>query len=415
MRTRFKVTSLGRLAALVGLTGTTPRGALAGVAFATGIGLVLGAAACGSSDNQKSGNPETPGDDGGGADASVSCVPGDTKACTSFTIPTGVTVQLGPYGAQMDGNVGQGFENALQMGDTPDAGAFCATFSDIFAQDPKLTAQLLNTTVNGMTLDFSLYTVYRPATWPTSGPIPVITWGNGTCAQPEGYGALLRYVASYGFFIVAANSREVGSGSPQPMLHALDYAAAANADPTSPYYGKLDLTKIGAMGHSQGGGATASAAMDPRVKDVIIFNADDSAVKPFLAISGDMDITGFTPKGMASAVASAPAPGAWLYFHMVPDTGNLNGHLTLMLQPQRVTEPARDWWQMVFNTDPNAKAEFLGTNCGLCNDTADHEFGEHLDGTDSGAPDSGADAGGPPVVDAGGPGEAGTPGDAAGD
>ena len=32
------------------------------------------------------------------------------------------------------------------------------------------------------------------------------------------------------FFVIAANSREVGNGT--VMLHALDYAAAANADPT---------------------------------------------------------------------------------------------------------------------------------------------------------------------------------------
>jgi hypothetical protein len=331
-------------------------------------GVVLGG--CGSSGA---------GAQDGGIAAPGKCDSGATTACSSFTTPTGTTIQLGPYAAEMDPNVGAGFENKIQTGDTQGS-TYCNMFTSIFAQSPALTAQLLGTSQNGVKLDFALYTVYRPATWP-SHPVPVITWGNGTCAQPEGYGALLRYVASYGFFVVAANSREVGMGTPPPMLHALDYAAAANKDPKSPYYQKLDMTKVGAMGHSQGGAATATAASDSRIQDVILFNAIGSSLgsvpKPFLAISGDNDIAGFTPSSMASAVDAATVPAAWLYFHMVPTTGNFSGHLTLMMQPQRVTEATRDWWQMMFQSDASARSEFAGSSCGLCNAAADHEYGAH--------------------------------------
>ncbi|HTB75466.1 MAG TPA: hypothetical protein VK762_19580 [Polyangiaceae bacterium] len=350
-----------------------------------GIGLLLGLAACGSSTSDSSTGK------GGGAvaveagvvDAGSSgvCESGATTACSSFITPTGTMIQLGPSGAVMEPNVGTGFENPLGMGDGPDGGGpYCATFAEIFNQSPKLTEQLLNTNQDGIDLNFALYTVYRPATWPT-GPVPVITWGNGTCAQPEGYGALLRYVASYGFFVIAANSREVGTGA--DMLHALDYAAAANADSTSPYYKKLDMTRVGAMGHSQGGGATVSVASDSRIKDIIIFNAADTAPKPYLAISGDMDITGFTASGMSQAIDGQSEPAAYIFYHMVPDTGNLNGHLTLMLQPQRVTGPTVAWWKMVFENDPASTSQFVGANCGLCGMASEFEYGEHgLEGGD---------------------------------
>ena len=62
-----------------------------------------------------------------------------------------------------------------------------------------------------------------------SQKVPIITWGNGTCAKTEDYGALLRYVASQGFFVVAANSRWVGGGN-NAMTRALDFAFAATAD-----------------------------------------------------------------------------------------------------------------------------------------------------------------------------------------
>jgi hypothetical protein len=287
-------------------------------------------------------------------------------------------IQLGPYGAQMDVNVGKGFENVIQSGDMLPANAgTCQAFASFFGEDPKLTAQLLQTSQNGITIDFALYTVYRPANWKAGEKVPVITWGNGTCAQPEGYGALLRYVASYGYFVVAANSRFVGQGSPAPMLHAVDFAAAANMDSSSPYYGKLDMTKVGAMGHSQGGGATVSAASDGRVKDIIIFNSSDAASKPYLAVSGDLDLTRFTAATMATAINGASVPSAYLYYHNPAGMGQLRGHLVLMLSPDRVTGPTVAWWQMMFRNDSASRDMFVGSSCGLCGHSSDFDFGEH--------------------------------------
>jgi hypothetical protein len=362
-----------------------------GTAGATGSGVGAGTSSgAGSAAGDDSGADATAGsDDGGGTDGSSArldgggdaaiggdCQPGDTTPCASFTTPTGTTLQLGPYGAQMDMNVGKGFENAVQSGDMPGNESTCQFFVDVFMEDPNLGTKLLQTTTDsGVALDFSLYTVYRPVVWP-SGPVPVLTWGNGTCAQPEGYGALLRYVASYGYVVVAANSRWVGSGTPAPMLHALDYAAAANADSTSPYYGKLDMTKVGAMGHSQGGQATASAASDSRISDVIIFNAVDSGIsKPYLTTSGDMDITNFTDTGMASAISAATVPAAWLYIHNPAGMGPLRGHLVLMLSPERLTATTTAWWQMMFRNDAASRAMFVGTSCGLCGQSSDYEYG----------------------------------------
>jgi hypothetical protein len=259
--------------------------------------------------------------------------------------------------------------------------------------------------MNGITINFALYSAYHPVQWPST-PVPVITWGNGTCAQPEGYGALLRYVASYGYFVIAANSRQVGSNNSdgsQPMLKALDYAASANQDPTSPYYQKLDLTKIGAMGHSQGGQATATAAADSRIQYVIDFNAVDMGIpKPYLAFSGTSDITGFTASGMSSAIDGATLPAAFLYY--LDPVGSskdvIKGHLVLMLTPGRVTSQTVAWWQMWFRNDAPSAADFIGPNCGFCNQgsstTNPYDYGANsLLGSDAGAPSTGAaDAGG---------------------
>ena len=205
--------------------------------------------------------------------------------------------------------------------------------------------------------------------------MPLIVWGDGTCAWPEAYGPLLRYVASYGFVIVAPNSRWVGDGS--QMKKALDFMFAANDDKNSPYYQKLDTTKVGAMGHSQGGSGTIAVASDARVKAVIIWNGGSSASKPFLAVSGEGDILDASPASLRQDIDAAPvSQAAFLYYHMILQMSDVPGHLTLVTEPQRVVEPALAWWQYILNGDAEAKAFFVGTDCKLCNRDAEFEFGQ---------------------------------------
>jgi hypothetical protein len=302
-----------------------------------------------------------------------------TEGCADIISPTGTLVQLGPYGAAMDVNVGVGFENP-----NPNDDATCPTFAGIFGEPAQMTNQLLDTGPQpctltepntGNCLNYTLYTVYKPANWP-SGPVPVLSWGNGTCAQPEGYGVLLRYIASYGFFIVAANSREVGDGSEQ--RHGLDFAQAANQDANSPYYGHLDMSKVGVMGHSQGSQGTQAAASDSRVNAAILYNGGNNAVKPYLAVSGDLDIGSPTAASFASAINAAPK-AAYLYYHNPAGAAGdiYKGHLVLMLTPERVTEASVAWWQLLLQNDANARNMFVGTSCGLCGHDADYAYGQH--------------------------------------
>jgi hypothetical protein len=285
--------------------------------------------------------------------------------CGSTTTRYGVDIEFGPYGARQEYNVGQGFEVPVASGDS-DGGASCSLFVATFAADPEASAELQMT----MDLDFSLYTVFYPGVMPEGEKFPVITWGNGTCAMPEGYGGLLRYVASHGYIVVAANSRWVGSNT--GMRTAIDFIFAENEKPDSKYYQKVDTTKVGAMGHSQGGMATATAASDVRIQSVILWNGGTSASKPFLAISGERDIFTTAASQLANPVNAAPRPAAYLFYHDVPTmvdgktTGGSAGHLTLMQEPERVVEVAVAWWDFQLKGSATAKAMFVGDSCGLC-------------------------------------------------
>lgn len=273
-------------------------------------------------------------------------------------------IPLGPYGAIMEQNVGQGFEIPVASGE-----AQCDTIAAAFGEPANVTAEVADL----RDVDLKLYTVYRPACMLEGETYPVITWGNGTCGQTEGYGSLLRYVASHGYVVFAANSRYTGGNG--AMTKALDFAEAANADESSVYYKRLDLEKIGAMGHSQGGMATITAASDPRIDSVIIWNGGSDAVKPFLAVSGDYDIGNPTAAGLKGSVERSSQPSAWLFYHMVPQTGSVSGHLTLMNQPERVVEVTVAWWDYQLKGDMKARDFFVGDSCGLCNRDAEFEYG----------------------------------------
>lgn len=276
----------------------------------------------------------------------------------------------GPYGSYVEWNEGMAFANPVNAGE-----ATCEILAPLAFNEPKsVTDDVLN--LRGQEL--SLYTVFRPACMHEGEKFPVITWGNGTCGQSGGYAGLLATLASHGFVVFAANSRFTDAGNNE-MLKALDLAKATNEDPKSPLFGRLDFTKVGAMGHSQGANATAHAAPDPRIKAVILWNGGDTTTvtKPFLTVSGDRDTGNRTVDQLKTKVNASTGPAAWVYFHEVLQTGgSATGHLVLMMQPERVTEMTIAWWKYILNGDAEAKKTFAGADCRLCNKASALEYGQ---------------------------------------
>jgi predicted dienelactone hydrolase len=88
---------------------------------------------------------------------------------------------------------------------------------------------------------------------------PIVTWGNGTFASPDLYDYFLRHLASWGFVVVATRDRSTASG--QTLLDAIAFLRKQEADPVSPFHGRLDFDKVAAVGHSQGAGGAMKALM----------------------------------------------------------------------------------------------------------------------------------------------------------
>lgn len=117
------------------------------------------------------------------------------------------------------------------------------------------------------------YSLYYPTNLGSGGvKHPIVSWGNGTNAVPSQYSGLLTQLASWGFVVVASNSTSTGYGT--EITAAANTMVAANGNPSSPFYGKLDTAKVAAVGHSQGaGGSTRAVIANPGLFTTLVTNA----------------------------------------------------------------------------------------------------------------------------------------------
>jgi hypothetical protein len=165
------------------------------------------------------------------------------------------------------------------------------------------------------------HTIYRPKDLSAFGDkekLPILAWGNGGCANSNsGHQNYLSEIASHGYLIVAIGPNQAGGGrggpgaggpgaaapaaaTPGPsggtLLEAINWATAQNANPQSPYYRKIDTTKVAVFGHSCGGLQALEIAPDPRVKTVLVVD------------SGILNSPGAAP-GAGAAPRGAAGPG----------------------------------------------------------------------------------------------------------
>ena len=112
-------------------------------------------------------------------------------------------------------------------------------------------------------------------------PLPVLVWGNGACANsPWEHMNFLNEIASQGYIVLATGIipmkdeyyRGPMSRSEQ-QIERIDWIIKQNADPTSPYYQKIDVKNICVAGMSCGGLQTLFNCADKRIKTLMICNS----------------------------------------------------------------------------------------------------------------------------------------------
>ena len=213
------------------------------------------------------------------------------------------------------------------------------------------------------------FTLFRPKDLSPGGLChPVITWGNGTGSTPSAYRSLLTLFASHGFVVIASNSKNVAKGSPRPMLVGVDWVLQQNEDASSVLYHHLDITHIGATGHSQGAVATSQAAGDSRITTNVPIEGAQvqrNLHGPAMFFCGGQDTTvGCT--GAQSALTAVTTLPAMYAEYLSVDHGSW---LSFSGKPSVVYGAVTAWMRVHLMADTALRPWFYGATCKLCADS----------------------------------------------
>lgn len=263
------------------------------------------------------------------------------------------------------------------------------------------------------------HTVYRPADLAALGThkLPIVAFGNGACVN---VGNRFRYflseIASHGYLAIATGpigAREAESapsssnhrGAPAPgspaslvkgpipedsrrpadtsarqLLDAVDWAIAENTRQGSPYYGRIDTSKVAVMGQSCGGLQAIDAARDPRVTTLGVWNsgafnengksrvmagaradkADLAAIRvPAIYVTGEPSDVAYRNADDDFERLQVPVLRAWR---------EQTGHHGTYREPNggAFGQVAVDWLQWQLKGERQAARLFVGPDCGLC-------------------------------------------------
>ncbi|MGX7829721.1 poly(ethylene terephthalate) hydrolase family protein [Actinokineospora sp. 24-640] len=202
-------------------------------------------------------------------------------------------------------------------------------------------------------------TVFRPVALGTLGCAthPVVLWNNGARSGLDRYVPLLNHLASHGFVVAAA---EGNAGTGGPMLQGLDYLTTENSRAGSVFQGKVNLSTVGATGHSFGGGAAVDAGADPRVDTIapiypLAFSSASRLRGPALFIAGQND-TVVTPTTVRNTYRQATQVPAIYAEQRGAD------HYGIPALHGTVTA----WFRLHLMGDEQARGLYFGPGCAYC-------------------------------------------------
>lgn len=216
---------------------------------------------------------------------------------------------------------------------------------------------------------------------------PVFVWSNGGGIGPDVYKTLLEFVASHGIFVMSYNSTALST----ELKGAIDWVVTESTRPESPFYQKLDASKIAAGGQSYGSLGAFWIADDARITTTVHINGgtlDDHAdvkklVKVALFLCGD-DPDAVGGDGFSKGDVARPNCDADFQLATTPVWyGVVNGssHTTIIDDPLgtgSADDPLKKpylaatvaWLRWQLAGDQSLAPFFVGSDCRFCADSA---------------------------------------------
>jgi dienelactone hydrolase len=162
----------------------------------------------------------------------------------------------------------------------------------------------------------------------TDGPFPLVIFSHGAGGWRGVYGNPLSGIASWGFVVASTDYAEYGllaqfsgggttrSAQQQKVQAAatgtIDLMTAQNGSSQSRFHGTIDTKKVGAIGHSAGGGTMFGLLDDPRVGAIVGWapvgpKLPVTSTTPTMVIGGEKDLA-ITPASATKTYDELRAP-----------------------------------------------------------------------------------------------------------
>jgi hypothetical protein len=221
------------------------------------------------------------------------------------------------------------------------------------------------TTTGTATISGQPYTLHYPSNLGANNfDHPILSWGNGTGANPSQYADTLQHLASWGFVVIAGNSGTQGLGT--QILAGAQYLVAQNGVSSSIFYQKLNTAQVGAFGHSQGAGGTLNATLNSGglIKTAVTIALPDPIwwSTPVPNLSG-MTASIFFVRGSNDFLATANAATNW--YNQVPGAAakasrKSTGHNEIQAVNNRLQGYVTAWMMYRLQGDNTARGAFAG-------------------------------------------------------
>ncbi|WP_054954951.1 poly(ethylene terephthalate) hydrolase family protein [Paenibacillus dakarensis] len=181
---------------------------------------------------------------------------------------------------------------------------------------------------------YKKYEIWYPSALETKNEkYPVVIFCNGTGVKASKYTMVLEHLASWGFIVMATEEEYSWNGFSAEM--SLRFAMKMNGQAqlanweSNPFFGKVDLERIGVSGHSQGGVGAINAATDIKHASMIkaVFAASPTWPDLAAAIEWDYDASKLTvptlllaATGNTDSSTISPLNGLQKIYNSIPDS-----------------------------------------------------------------------------------------------
>jgi dienelactone hydrolase len=246
-----------------------------------------------------------------------------------------------------------------------------------------------------VTEDWSLpgMTIYRPKDLSAFGKdkkLPVLLWGNGACANTTfEHKNFLNELASHGYVILGIGPldqiHQRGESSRQAtkssqLTGALDWIQKEAKSTESVYFGKVDTSKVAAMGMSCGGLQAIEISGDPRISTTVVCNSGVLATPSRMGAMPSLTKDDLK-KYHAPVIYIMGGPTDIAYNNAMDDFAKVNhvpivmtnhdvGHGGTYAKPHggEFTKVALAWLDWQLKGDEKASLMFVGPDSGLSKD-----------------------------------------------